>query len=73
MNLRINLFFPLILIILISFGCDNNNSGGGTDPEGLPTNPNDWVCPDSVIDISQGEIDTWCAKIWTGENPRLLL
>ena len=62
MNLRINLFLPLILIILISFGCDNNNSGGGTDPEGLPTNPNDWVCPDSVIDISQGEIDTWCAE-----------
>ena len=27
----------------------------------LPPNPNDWSCPDSVVELSQAEIDTWCA------------
>ena len=61
MKFRSTLIFSLILILLISFGCDNN-SGGGTDPEGLPSNPNDWVCPGTNITLSQKEIDDWCAE-----------
>lgn len=60
MNLRACLFLPLILFLVISIGCDNNNSGGGTDPEGLPSNPNDWVCPGTNTTLSQKEIDDWC-------------
>ena len=60
MNLRAYLFLPLILFLVISIGCDNNNSGGGTDPEGLPSNPNDWVCPGTNTTLSQKEIDDWC-------------
>lgn len=55
------LLLPLLIIFLAIFACDNNNSGGGTDSEGLPNNPNDWVCPGTNITLSQREIDNWCA------------
>jgi hypothetical protein len=50
----------LLSIFLFSFGCNDN--GTITNPKigPLPPDPNDWVCPDSVIDLSQAEIDAWC-------------
>jgi len=62
LKFRINLLLPLIIIFLISLGCDSNKLGGGTDSEGLPSNPNNWVCPGSTINLSQKEIDAWCAE-----------
>lgn len=62
MKFKSNLLLPIILIFLISLGCDSNNSDGGTDSEGLPSNPNKWVCPRSTTNLSQKEIDAWCAE-----------
>ncbi|NIT58112.1 MAG: hypothetical protein GWN00_18350, partial [Aliifodinibius sp.] len=62
MKLSEVLLLPILIILISTFGCDNNNSGGETDPEGLPSNPNDWVCPGTSITLSQKEIDEWCAE-----------
>jgi hypothetical protein len=62
LKFRITLLISLILIFLGSLACDNNNSGGGSNTDGLPSNPNDWVCPGSTINLSQKEIDVWCAE-----------
>src|SRR5262249_52974277 len=28
----------------------------------LPPDPQDWVCPESLVPVPQSEIDTWCAE-----------
>lgn len=60
MKLKDNILYPLILILLVSIGCDDSGSSRTPDTGPLPPNPNDWVCPGSVINLSQQEIDAWC-------------
>ena len=62
MKYAVILFLPLYLILVFALSCDSNNSGVGTDSEGLPDNPNDWVCSGTNITLSQKEIDKWCAE-----------
>lgn len=55
------LLLPLFLIVLITFSCDSDSDDSGGNIGPLPANPNDWLCPDSVINLTQQEIDEWCS------------
>jgi hypothetical protein len=55
------LLITVLFLFLFSAGCENTSS---VTPETgtIPPNPQDWVCPDSVVNLTQSEIDTWCAE-----------
>lgn len=53
----------LIVSLIVLFclpGCSDDDSGGSQT--GLPPNPADWVCGDSLAVATQAEIDAWCAS-----------
>jgi hypothetical protein len=45
-----------IIVFIISLGCNGDSPSNGR----LPSDPNDWVCQNSLIPSSQAEIDEWC-------------
>jgi hypothetical protein len=51
---------PFLLTVLLFAGCASDGGGGGSKQGPLPPNPQDWVCQDSVVELSQAEIDAWC-------------
>lgn len=54
------LLLTVLFLFVLSTGCDNNNSTSPDDSP-IPPNPQDWVCPGSVVNLTQSEIDAWCA------------
>ncbi len=57
MKLNKTYLFVVLLLVLPISACNNNNNNNKT---GLPPDPNDWVCPDTVIELTQQEINNWC-------------
>ncbi len=55
------LLITVVFLFIFSLGCDNNNNATIPDDSPIPPNPQDWVCPSSVVNLSQCKIDSWCA------------
>lgn len=55
------LLITILFLFVFSAACDNNNNSTIPDDSPIPPNPQDWVCPGSVVNLSQSEIDAWCA------------
>jgi len=54
-----------LLTVVFSFlslsGCDSSDNISKPNIGPMPPDPDQWVCLGSVADLSQGEIDSWCA------------
>lgn len=48
--------YPLMVLVVLLAACDNKNTS--RDP--LPNDPLDWVCQDSLTEVTQQEIDEFC-------------
>ena len=49
--------YLLLLVCLLVVSCDENKSD-----DRLPSDPNKWVCQDSLTPPTQQEIDEWCLE-----------
>ena len=54
---KLILFLIFVFTTLPTVGCHEYISG---KDESLPPDPQDWVCQDSVINLSEREINKWC-------------
>ena len=43
---------PLLFLLIVASACNNNGSGTKPDTDPIPPDPQDWVCPDSVVNLT---------------------
>jgi len=67
MKLTAKALVPLLIILLVIVSCDNENNTINNGP--LPPDPNEWVCPSSLVDASQQEIDQFCEDLSNFGDP----
>ena len=54
-------FILLVVAIAVVFGgCGGSDSPPSETTDGLPSNPEEWVCEDHGPPTTQAEIDAWC-------------
>lgn len=73
MNKRTILFSVYLLIFAVLFRCAGSYGAtvGLTMVGPLPSDPNDWVCQDSVVDLTQAQIISWCVADSSRGEPAL--
>lgn len=67
MKLTARTLVPIFIILLTIVSCDNENNTINNGP--LPPDPNQWVCPSSLVDASQQEIDQFCEDLSNFGDP----
>jgi len=57
----------LVVILILFSSCDNDNNTVNNGP--LPPDPNEWVCPSSLIGATQQQIDQFCSNLTNFGDP----
>jgi hypothetical protein len=59
---RLPVVFCFMLLSALLSACSGGSTSSTSAPQGLPVDPQKWVCPDSLAGATPAEIAAWCAS-----------